>query len=212
MPLPENLANLVEIISGKLAVIHRNHFHELIMTQCVWQSRIFLLFVLGSQLRTYVTEFWLSQLLPLKRAYCWSPTYLVYHEKGDEVLKRLNDQVPQLEWHEGTNRSKIFLNVMRGVIVTLGSKMDPLLLLWDEKLGTGGDPPVKTGGHPSKKCFWAWRSLIRHSPLSVTRQMAHFPAKQLSKSVFSYPWPSHLPTPLSWEESSKIWIERLLFH
>lgn len=181
------------------------------MIRCVWQSRNFLLFVLPSQLRTYVMEFWLSQLFPRKRAYSWSPTYLVYHEKGDQVLERLNDQVPQLEWHEGSNRSKIFLNVMRGVIVTFGSKMDPVLLLWDEKLGTGWDPPVKTGGYPSYKLFWAQRSLIRQSPHSVTGQMAHFPTMHRSKSVFSYPWPSNLPTSLSREESSKIWIERLLF-
>jgi hypothetical protein len=56
----------------------------------------------------------------------------VYHEEGNEVLKRVNDQLPELEGHERCNGSKIFFNVTRGVIVTLGSKMDPLLLPGDK--------------------------------------------------------------------------------
>lgn len=39
----------------------------------------------------------LSLSFPLKRASLWPPTYLVYHEKGNEVLKRLNDQLSELE-------------------------------------------------------------------------------------------------------------------
>lgn len=58
-----------------------------------------------------------------------SPTYLVYHEEGNEILEGFNDQLPELEGHEGGNGSKIFLNVSRGVVVTLGSKADPVFLL-----------------------------------------------------------------------------------
>lgn len=39
-----------------------------------------------------------------------------------------------------------------------------------------------------------------------------FPTKQPRKLVLSYPWPLHLPSPLSGEESNKIWIERLFSH
>lgn len=74
-----------------------------------------------------------------------SPTYLVYHEEGNEILEGFNDQLPELEGHEGSNGSKIFLNVSRGVVVALGSKADPVFLLGGKKLGTGGDPPTGIG-------------------------------------------------------------------
>lgn len=55
--------------------------------------------------------------------------YLMYHEEGNEILEGFNDQLPELEGHEGGNGSKIFLNVPRGVIVTLGSEADPVFFL-----------------------------------------------------------------------------------
>lgn len=58
-----------------------------------------------------------------------SATYLVYHEEGNKIAEGFNDQLPELEGHEGGNRSKIFLNVSRGVVVTLGSEADPVFLL-----------------------------------------------------------------------------------
>lgn len=106
-------------------------------------------------------------MLPKYQA-CTFATYLVYHEKGNKVLEGLNYQLPELKCHEGWNSGKILLNVTGRVTVALGSKMDPLFLLWDEKLGAGRDPPVRTGGHPSKKLFWAPRSPVG------TRQRARF--------------------------------------
>lgn len=148
----------------------------------------------------------LSWSFPLRRASLWFPTYLVYHEKGNKILKRLHDQLSELEWHEWCNRSKIFLNVTRGVIVAFGSKMDPLLLPGEKKLGTGGDPPAMTGGHPKENGFQTPRNSLSYSHSLQQRR------QQLCQLVLSYPWPPHLPTPLSWEESTKIWLERLFFY
>lgn len=79
-----------------------------------------------------------------------SPTNLMYHEERNEVPEGLNDQISELQGHEGSNRSEVFLNVPRGVIVILGSEVNPVLLLGHKKLGTGGDPSTETGEHPSQ--------------------------------------------------------------
>lgn len=93
-------------------------------------------------------------------------TYLVYHEKGNEVLERLNDQLSELEGHEGCDGGKVFLDAPRGVEVALGSEVDPVLLLRREQLGTGGDPPAETGGIRVRTSA----QLLSHSLLPAARR------------------------------------------
>lgn len=63
-----------------------------------------------------------------------------------------------------------------------------------------------------------WESLpsskMSSQPLPILHHKADcsFPTKQLRKLVLSYPWPLHLPSPLSGEIRNKIWIERLFSH
>lgn len=136
-----------------------------------------------------------------------SPPYLVYHEERDQVLQGLNDQLPQLKWHEGGNRSKVLLDASRGVVVTLGSEVDPVFLLGDKQLGTGGDPPAETGERQGSG-FLSWNvGCIVPQPGGSVHRARKKPASTFSLSAS---WPpcceplgSSRPTPSWWTETSE---------